>query len=161
LGFDSLRYHIFIFFALFGFFIVQSSFSQTRNDKKLLLHFTEDVKNQQLSKNDIYKNYMYTENGIDNRSPEAVKFYTDTLMLEMELLFKKYKIFVSTLKEAKSKYGSSITNNYYYEGQRNSIYIITVLSSVNTIHYYILVHKNKIVSLMPEIVSSGNIYSWK
>lgn len=110
---------------------------------------------------ELYKSYIFiNEPGKPDRNSEGIKYYTDTLFNEMQSFLNNYPSSIYSLSSARKKFGSQLYN-YYYDGQKNSIFVIAIKVENVYNFYYCYMYFGKVVSLMPSKVADHSIVGWK
>lgn len=131
------------------------------SNKNKLCYFLKDLRQNSLSNLNLYNKHMFiNEPGKPGRSEENIKYYTDTLFAEIGVLIRENNYTTYTLAKAKIKYPKENIYDYYYEGQRNSIYVVVIKTKIGFRFYYALMHLGKIVSLKPTQTIDNAIIGW-
>lgn len=126
-----------------------------------LEYFLKDLSRAGLSNLNLYNKHMFiNEPGKLGRSEENIKYYTDTLFTEIGILIQKNNYTTYTLAKAKIKYKKENLYDYYYEEQRNNIYVVVIKTKIGFRFYYALMHLGKIVSLKPTQTIDNAIIGW-
>lgn len=126
-----------------------------------LEYFLKDLSKAGLSNLDLYKKHMFiSKPGKPDRSEEYIKYYTDTLFNEIGNLIHENNYVSYPLAKAKTKYKKENLYDYYYEGQKNNIYVIVIKTKSGLRFYYALMHLGKIVSLKPTQTIDNAIVGW-
>jgi len=134
------------------------------NLKTLYVVFN-NLKSDKYNKDNLYADYfLQADKGQPDRPDNDKVFYKDSLFKQFhELLNKSISYDFLPLQKAKEKIGVSIIeNDYYYEAQKNTIYVFwTNIEGKNydTINYF-LMDNGKIVSLYP-YTQDKKLFWWR
>lgn len=135
--------------------------TETNSDKANLEIFLKKLIAGNSTNTELYNNsFFINDSGKPNRDMIGIKYYTDTLFKEIKD-FSINGFNVYSLKDARTKFKKENLYNYYYDGQKDAIYIIFAQSGKEQIFYYSLMYNGKIVSLMPTRILDDSIIGWK
>ncbi len=166
----------FIILVLYSFHTLTGQ----NESKKILNSFFLELMNGNKNNDVLFENYFYQNPPLpdEGRSLEDILYYKDTLIQNIRGLFKNQRVMVAvyTLQEAKKEEKSFIVYDYYYELQKDYIYVIKLKSDNFVKFFYALMidfnemnkdlkfkiyKKNKIVSLEPQLVKLNRIIQWR
>lgn len=88
-------------------------------------------------------------------------YYTDTLFNEIGNLIRNGSFNIYPLAKARIKFKNENLYNYYYGGQKNTIYVVAIKTKKGFEFYYTLMYLGKIISLMPNRILDHQIIGWK
>jgi hypothetical protein len=132
------------------------------DDENKLKLFLKELRNGSTKNSSLYTTYIYINNpGQPDRNSQDVKYYTDTLFNEIGAAIRKNNYKVYPLASAKLLFKNEKLYDYYYDGQKNSIYVIAIKTEKVFAFYYVLMYAGKIVSLMPSKIADNGIVGWK
>ncbi|MES2763734.1 MAG: hypothetical protein V4677_16080 [Bacteroidota bacterium] len=143
-----------IFFSCFLYLSVKGQNYRHSKDKNIKTLYTvfDQLRSGNYNKDGLYKEHFYhSPAGKPDRSESEVVYYKDTLFGEFhQLLTQATNFNILPLANAKKQLGDSIvTYNYYYEGQKNTIYVLWTDTEKRKYDHigYCLMLNGKIVSL--------------
>jgi hypothetical protein len=138
------------------------TFAQTDTNQNKISSFLKELSNGNSSSANLYSKYIFiNEPGKPDRSEDAIKYYTDTLFNEIGNSIRKASFHVYPLAKARVKFKKENLCNYYYDGQKNTIYVVAIKTEKGFEFYYTLMYLGKIVSLMPNRIIDNQIIGWE
>ncbi|MES2513481.1 MAG: hypothetical protein V4580_05025 [Bacteroidota bacterium] len=142
--------------------IAQNSRNTNDENIKTLFLVFDKLKSGNYDKNALYTNYFYHSPAKQqDRSQTEINYYKDTLFpLFNNMLMSAVNYNILPLQQAKTMAGDSIVEyNYYYQGQKNNIYVLLVTTKnrkYDFVHYFLMID-GKIVSMEGYTLDKGFI----
>lgn len=134
-----------------------------KNDELAFLKlFLSDLTTENPDTKALYSKYFFINKpGEPDRSPEEIKYYTDTLFKELNVALRSNAYEILPLSKARKKYKSENLYDYYYDGQKNSIYVIVIKMKGENDFVYTLMYLGKILSMEPSEILDNGIIGWR
>ncbi|HXB41912.1 MAG TPA: hypothetical protein VNZ49_15325 [Bacteroidia bacterium] len=144
--------------------VSQSRITDSTNsvDENKLNSFLKELRVNSSANSLLYNKYIFINDpGKPDRSTDDKIYYTDTLFSEISNLVRRNNFTVYSLVKARKKFKKENLYNYYYDGQKDAIYVIAIKTDKRFEFYYSLMYLGKIVSLMPSKILENEIIGWR
>jgi hypothetical protein len=142
--------------------IAQNSRITNDENVKTLFFVFDKLKSGNYDKNTLYNNYFYHSPAKQQeRTLTEINYYKDSLFpLFNKMMVSATNYNILPLQQAKKQAGDSIVEyNYYYQGQKNNIYVLLVTTKnrkYDYVHYFLMID-GKIVSMEGYTLDKGFI----